>query len=82
MAERRGSFEKEQFWRWVLEEQAASGRGVQKFCRQESLSAASLYYWRRRMHMRDLPDSKPDAQHALPEVAVLTLVPVHASSSP
>ena len=30
--------EKESFWRWVLEEQSASGLNIREFCRREGVS--------------------------------------------
>ncbi len=49
----RRSAEKEAFWRMVLDEQRASGLSVRAFCRNESLSEASFYAWRKELRKRD-----------------------------
>jgi transposase-like protein len=49
----RRSAEKEAFWRLALDEHRASGQSVRAFCKQESLSEASLYAWRKELERRD-----------------------------
>lgn len=44
-----GRKERELHWRGVLERQSESGLTVAGFCRQESVSAASFYAWRRKL---------------------------------
>jgi len=44
---------KEQFWRRMLRQWRKSGWGIAQFCRQEGLSAASFYAWRRTLAQRD-----------------------------
>lgn len=44
---------KEQFWRDVLERQAASGLSVRAFCQQAKLTEATVYWWRRTIAERD-----------------------------
>jgi len=50
---RRRSAEKEAFWRLVFEEHQASGLSVRAFCKQEALSEASFYAWRKELAKRD-----------------------------
>lgn len=67
MANSNRSLEKEQFWRLVLDEQAASGLSVRAFCRQEGISEPSYYAWRRELAVRDAkPASRPDKPHVVP----------------
>jgi hypothetical protein len=42
------------FWRVVLRKQRRSGLTARAFCRQEQLSEASYYAWRREIARRDL----------------------------
>ena len=49
----RRSFEKESFWRLVLEEHGRSGLSVREFCSREGLSVASFYGWKRTLRSRD-----------------------------
>ena len=44
---------RERFWRAVLRKQARSGLTAKDFCRQERLSEAAYYYWRRELARRD-----------------------------
>ncbi len=45
----RASNEKEEFWSFVLSEQSQSGQSVREFCRQEGVSEASFYQWRKKL---------------------------------
>jgi transposase-like protein len=53
MAKSKRSAEKEEFWRMVLEEHRHSGLGVKAFCRQQDVSEALFYAWRRKIRNRD-----------------------------
>ena len=44
---------RERFWRAVLRRQGRSGLTAKAFCRQEQLSEASYYFWRRELARRD-----------------------------
>lgn len=67
MANSNRSLEKEQFWRLVLDEQAASGLSVRAFCRQEGISEPSYYAWRKELAVRDAkPASRPDKPNVVP----------------
>ena len=39
----------ESIWRERIARQAASGRSVAAFCRDEKLAESTLYYWRKRL---------------------------------
>ncbi|QDU62694.1 hypothetical protein Pan216_35630 [Planctomycetes bacterium Pan216] len=39
--------EKEAYWRKVVHRQEESGQSVRRFCREEGISEASFYGWRR-----------------------------------
>jgi transposase-like protein len=49
---------KEQYWRELVERQAASGQSVRAFCAQEALDENAFYSWRRTIRQRDAP-AKP-----------------------
>jgi hypothetical protein len=67
MARSRRSVEKEQFWRLVLAEHAASGLAVRAFCQREAVSEPSFYFWRRELASRDSsPDSHPSSTRFVP----------------
>lgn len=51
MGERRT--DREDHGRGILHRQAESGQSVASFCRQEFLSAASFYSWRRKLNSSD-----------------------------
>jgi hypothetical protein len=46
---------KEQYWREVVERQAASGQSVRTFCSHEALNENAFYSWRRTIRQRDAP---------------------------
>ena len=48
MARHRSS-EREQYWREVIRDQAASGLTISAFCRERGVSAASFFDWRRKL---------------------------------
>lgn len=50
--------DRELFWHGVLQRQTDSGLNVAAFCRQESISAASFYAWRRKLKERDAPGAR------------------------
>ena len=54
--------DRELFWHGVLGRQLASGLNVADFCRQESISAASFYAWRRKLRMRDARAQSNDSR--------------------
>jgi len=45
--------EKENFWRRILQRQAASGQDIRAFCRQQGLSESSFHFWRHCIAQRD-----------------------------
>jgi hypothetical protein len=49
----RASAEKEAYWRSVLRRQERSGLSVRQFCREQRLSQASFYGWKRKIAGRD-----------------------------
>jgi len=53
MANRVRSIEKEQFWRFHVEAQAAGGRQIRAYCREQALSEPAFYAWRRELKRRD-----------------------------
>ena len=46
--------EKEAFWRKLLRRQRSSGQSVVQFCRQQGVSEAAFYHWKREIGRRDL----------------------------
>jgi hypothetical protein len=49
----KASAEKEAYWRSVVRRQERSGLSVRQFCREEQLSEASFYGWKRKIASRD-----------------------------
>lgn len=63
MARWKRSAEKERFWRSMVEQQGRGSLSVRAFCRQQELSEASFYAWRRELQKRDAAQGA-DAGHA------------------
>lgn len=64
MAKRFQSAEKDSYWRWHVDMQAAGGLSVRAYCGQHGLSEPTFYAWRRKIHERDsghdrLPVTRP-----------------------
>ena len=67
MARSKQSVEKEEFWRLVLNEHAASGLSVRAFCNRQAVSEASFYFWRRELTIRDEQSNEvPDSPAIIP----------------
>jgi len=67
MASSKRSVEKEEFWRLVLAEHAASDLSVRAFCKREAISEASFYFWKRELVSRDaIPISQPKSPQFIP----------------
>jgi hypothetical protein len=56
---------KEQSWRKLLKQFAASGQGVRAFCAARQLKESALYFWRSEIQRRD-GRVLPRKQHAMP----------------
>jgi transposase-like protein len=68
--QRHGS--REQFWRQMLRQFAASDQSIREFCRSRALSEPSFYSWRRRLATHD----ESSAAMAHPSDAP-AFVPIH-----
>lgn len=84
MASSRRSVEKEEFWRLVLAEHAASNLSVRAFCKREAVSEASFHFWKREIASRD---AKPVSQQKSPQLVPVRVVdskptPVVADPAP
>src|SRR6056297_395677 len=67
MARSKRSVEKEEFWRLVLNEHAASGLSIKAFCKREAVSEASFYFWRRELAIRNEQSVQtPDSPAIIP----------------
>jgi len=71
MASSKRSVEKEEFWRLVLAEHAASDLSVRAFCKSEAVSEASFHFWKREIASRD---AKPDSRQKSPELVPVRVV--------
>jgi len=84
----RRSAEKEAFWRLVFEEHRVSGQSVRAFCKQESISEASFYAWRKELERRDHGTkqtharSSPDRDFGDPRPAMIPVKVVGDATSP
>lgn len=56
---RRRDEDREAFWRDVLDRQAGSGLTVAAFCRQEQVSPASFFAWRKKVARGEKPRFVP-----------------------
>ena len=56
---RRGSGQRESYWRKVIAQQRASGQSIAAFCRERDISPPSFYGWRRRLANRKTPQFVP-----------------------
>jgi transposase-like protein len=64
----------------MLQRQSESGLNVANFCRQESISAASFYAWRRKLRMRDTQAAGIDVQNEQVADLGAHLLPVRIES--
>jgi hypothetical protein len=46
---RRGSVERERYWREVVQEQQATEGSISAFCRERKVSVGSFFNWRRKL---------------------------------
>ena len=51
---RRGSEERERYWRGVILDQSASELSISAFCRDRKVSEGSLFNWRRKLSERQV----------------------------
>ena|SRR5271165_2757692 len=65
---------KERFWRQMLRRWRRSGQGVRDFCREQGLSEALFYAWRRTIQQRD-QQAQPKSLPELPAFVPVTIVP-------
>jgi Transposase len=59
--------EREQYWRKVIRDQAASGLSIAAFCREQDVPEASFFAWRRKLSRRTeiaLPRASKDLASA------------------
>jgi len=68
-----------QFWQMVLDTFRTSGLSVRRFCKQEGLSEASFYAWRKKLSTSQ--KSSPCNEQTLPEPGAFIQVPVAQSES-
>lgn len=67
------SAEQEQFWRMVFETHQGSGLTIKQFCKNEGISEAAFYAWRKKLtadHASASPTKPPSASGAFVEVAL------------
>ena len=71
MAGRRRSFEKELYWREILDRHRESGLGVRRFCRESTISEQAFFRWRRLLAKR-VALAEPDLPgHRLVPVSIV-----------
>ena len=58
MAKRFQSADKDSYWRWHVDMQAAGGVSVRAYCGRHGLSEPTFYAWRRKIHERDSGDDR------------------------
>lgn len=62
--------QREARWRKLMERQAASGRSVAAFCRDESIPTQTFYWWRRRLGEQAPAPSAPGRNAGMPFIDV------------
>jgi len=77
---RRGSKERERYWRGVIRDQKASGRSISAFCREHEVPAASFFSWRRKLADRDRAGELENADEH--EDTAAKFVPIELPSPP
>ena len=82
MASLKRSVEKEEFWRSVLAERAASDLSVRAFCKREAVSEASFYFWRRELASRDAESGAQTKPPSLVPVRVVDAKATHVVDDP
>lgn len=65
---------KELFWQRMIREQASSGQSIKAWCRQQELSEARFYWWRRKLGRREVAGARP---HSAGKASRTEFVPVH-----
>ncbi len=75
MARSKRSVEKEEFWRLVLNEHAASGLSIKAFCKRAAVSEASFYFWRRELAIRDEQSDQTPSSPVIVPVRVVDSEP-------
>jgi len=71
--------DQKQFWQMVLDTFRSSGLSVRQFCKQEGLSEASFYAWRKKLSKSQ--KSGMDNEQTPPEPESFIQVPVVPSES-
>ena len=79
MSRKKGSAEKESFWRLAMEEFRTSGLSVRAFCAREGLSEPSFYAWRRKLQQRDTQRPAASGPSELVPVKIIKAVDCEAS---
>jgi len=71
------SKDRESYWASVISEQAASGLGVEAWCREHQVAKQSFYAWRKRLQANPQPETP-----VKPVATVFPLLPVQVTSTP
>lgn len=82
MASSKRLVEKEEFWRLVFSEHAASDLLVRAFCQREAVSEASFYFWRRELASHDAQSNSQTKPPALVPVRVVDAKGTHGVDDP
>lgn len=73
-----------EFWRLVIESQAASGLSVSRFCENEGLNPSSFYQWRKKLEPKSdnevSSDDKIDDAGSPVEPEFISLGQIHTHS--
>jgi hypothetical protein len=68
------NWDRQRYWREVIERQQASGRSIVGFCSKEKLAPATFHAWKRRLRRPRREARRKEAQAILP-VQVVDAVP-------
>ncbi|HBG26994.1 MAG: hypothetical protein A2Y10_20235 [Planctomycetes bacterium GWF2_41_51] len=69
-----------EFWRLVMESQAASGLSISKFCENESINQSSFYQWRKKLDQKSDSVVNANDSESSVEPEFIPLGQIHTNS--
>ena len=84
---RRGSAERERYWRGILQRQGKSRQSIRQYCLENEITETAFYSWRRRLNppgsrTRNMATVAPESRKATAEPTPFIPVNVQALTEP